>query len=148
MNKIVQVSIDCKPKNRIMCPDCGRAKMLFETEAKAKNFIKFNGDDIHHDGELRVYFCPACGGYHISSKEYKKIYDSNTDKLIAAYKQIKNVPTVQELILINKCFEIIESLKLKDRKKINQELKTVIFSSFTEKIKEKAKLKYYKTYEI
>lgn len=131
-----------------MCPDCGRAKMLFETEAKAKNFIKFNGDDIHHDGELRVYFCPACGGYHISSKEYKKIYDSNTDKLIAAYKQIKNVPTVQELILINKCYEIIESLKLKDRKKINQELKTVIFSSFTEKIKEKAKLKYYKTYGI
>lgn len=138
----------CKPKNRIMCPDCGRAKMLFETEAKAKNFIKFNGDDIHHDGELRVYFCPACGGYHISSKEYKKIYDSNTDKLIAAYKQIKHAPTVQELILINKCFEIIESLKLKDRKKINQELKTVIFSSFTEKIKEKAKFKYYKTYEI
>lgn len=138
----------CKPKNRIMCPDCGRAKMLFETEAKAKNFIKFNGDDIHHDGELRTYFCPACGGYHISSKEYKKSYDTTTDRLISAYKQIKNVPTVQELILINKCFEIIESLKLKDRKKINQELKTVIFSSFTEKIKEKAKLKYYKTYEI
>ena len=138
----------CKPKNRIMCPDCGRAKMLFETEAKAKNFIKFNGDDIHHDGELRVYFCPACGGYHISSKEYKKNYDSNTDKLIAAYKQIKNVPTVQELILINKCYEIIETLNLKDRKKINRELKTDVFSSFTEKIKEKAKLKYYKTYEI
>ena len=138
----------CKPKNRIMCPDCGRAKMLFESEAKAKNFIKFNGDDIHHDGELRVYFCPACGGYHISSKEYKKNYDSNTDKLIAAYKQIKNVPTVQELILINKCYEIIETLNLKDRKKINRELKTDVFSSFTEKIKEKAKLKYYKTYEI
>lgn len=138
----------CKPKNRIMCPDCGRAKMLFETEAKAKNFIKFNGDDIHHDGDLRVYFCPACGGYHISSKEYKKNYDSNTDKLIAAYKQIKNVPTVQELILINKCYEIIETLNLKDRKKINRELKTDVFSSFTKKIKEKAKLKYYKTYEI
>ena len=138
----------CKPKNRIMCPDCGRAKILFETESKAKNFIKFNGNDIHHDGELRVYFCPACGGYHISSKEYKKNYDSNTDKLIAAYKQIKNVPTVQELILINKCYEIIETLNLKDRKKINRELKTDVFSSFTEKIKEKAKLKYYKTYEI
>ena len=28
-------------KNRIMCPECGRAKMLFEAESKAKNFIKF-----------------------------------------------------------------------------------------------------------
>lgn len=138
----------CKPKNRIMCPDCGRAKMLFETEAKAKNFIKFNGDVIYHDGELRVYFCPACGGYHISSKEYKKSYDTTTDRLISAYKQIKNVPTVQELILINKCYEIIESLKLKDRKKINQELKTVIFSTFSNKIKEMAKIKYYKNFNL
>lgn len=138
----------CKPKNRVMCPECGRAKILFDSESKAKNFIKFNGDNIQHNGELRSYFCPACGGYHISSKEYKKSYDTTTDRLISAYKQIKNVPTVQELILINKCYEIIESLKLRDRKKINQELKTVIFSSFTEKIKEKAKLKYYKTYEI
>lgn len=138
----------CKPKNRVMCPECGRAKMLFDSESKAKNFIKFNGDDIHHNGELRVYFCPACGGYHISSKEYKKSYDTTTDRLISAYKQIKNVPTVQELILINKCYEIIETLNLKDRKKINRELKTDIFSSFTEKVKEKAKLKYYKTYEI
>lgn len=29
-----------KPKNRVMCPDCGRSKMLFETETKANNFIK------------------------------------------------------------------------------------------------------------
>lgn len=138
----------CKPKNRIMCPDCGRAKMLFETEAKAKNFIKFNGDDIHHDGELRVYFCPACGGYHISSKEYKKIYDSNTDKLIAAYKQIKHAPTVYEIIMINKCFEIISSFNLNDRKEVNQVLKTDIFSTFSNKIKEMAKIKYYKKFNL
>ena len=29
----------CKPKNRIMCPDCGRQKMLFESEAKANKQI-------------------------------------------------------------------------------------------------------------
>ena len=30
-------------KFRVMCPDIGRQKMLFDTEEKAKNFIKFNG---------------------------------------------------------------------------------------------------------
>lgn len=29
-----------KPKNIVMCPDCGRFKMFFETEAKTMNFIK------------------------------------------------------------------------------------------------------------
>ena len=32
----------CKPKNRVLCPDCGREKMLFETEKKAKLFIEYN----------------------------------------------------------------------------------------------------------
>ena len=42
-------------KNRIMCPECGRTKMLFETESKARNFIKFNGEDFGHENELRPY---------------------------------------------------------------------------------------------
>lgn len=73
-------------KNRVMCADCGRSKMLFETESKAKNFIKWNGDDIDtNGGVLRPYYCPACGGYHISSKPHKKSYDYNTDRLIESY---------------------------------------------------------------
>lgn len=75
----------CKPKNRIMCPDCGRPKILFETEAKAKNFIRYNGVNIQKTGQLRPYYCPACGGYHISSKKHKKSYDNNTTNLIRAY---------------------------------------------------------------
>lgn len=79
-----------KPKHRVMCPDCGRSKMLFESESKARNFIKWNGDDIDtNGGELRTYYCPACGGYHISSKPYKKTYDYNTENLIRAYKSNK-----------------------------------------------------------
>lgn len=71
-----------------MCPECGRSKMLFESEAKANNFIKWNGDDIDtHGGELRPYYCPACGGYHISSKPYKASYDHNTENLIQRYKK-------------------------------------------------------------
>ncbi len=33
-------------KNRIYCMDCGRVKMLFETQKKADTFLKFNSEDI------------------------------------------------------------------------------------------------------
>ena len=79
-----------KPRrNRVMCPDCGRAKMLFESESKAENFIKWNGDDIdtHGDG-LRAYYCPACCGWHITHKKHRKSYDHRTDELIEAYNRL------------------------------------------------------------
>ena len=77
-----------KPKSRVMCPECGRMKILFETEKKAENFIKWNGDDIDtHGGELRPYYCPACMGYHISSKPFKYGYTHTTDDLIKRYKK-------------------------------------------------------------
>jgi len=78
-----------KPKNnRVWCPECGRPKMLFESESKANNFIKWNGEDIDtNGGKLRPYYCPACGGYHISSKPYKASYDHSTDALIRRYKK-------------------------------------------------------------
>ena len=71
-----------------MCPECFRQKMLFETKEQANNFIKWNGDDIDtHGGVLRSYFCPACGGWHITSKPYKKAYDYNTQNLINRYEK-------------------------------------------------------------
>ena len=84
-----------KPKNnKPFCHDCGRPKMFFETEKKAQNFIKFNGQDILRDGQtidqLRVYYCPSCCGYHISSKPFKKTYEHNTERLINAYNIQKN----------------------------------------------------------
>ena len=81
-----------KPKNRVMCADCGRLKMLFETEKKALNFIKYNGEEITDNTErLRVYFCPSCGGYHITSKPYNKSYDYHTKGLIDAFKRQQRV---------------------------------------------------------
>ncbi len=78
-----------KPKNnRVMCPECFRQKMLFETQKQADNFIKWNGEDIDtNGGELRSYYCPACGGYHISSKPYRKVYEHNTENLIKRYEK-------------------------------------------------------------
>lgn len=33
-------------KNRVYCRDCGRVKMLFETEKQADTFIRFNREEI------------------------------------------------------------------------------------------------------
>ena len=72
-----------------MCPDCQKAKMLFESEKKAKNFIKWNGENIDtHGGELRPYYCPACCGWHITHKPHNEVYDHMTDNLIGAYKRL------------------------------------------------------------
>lgn len=74
-----------------MCPECFKQKMLFDTQKEADNFIKWNGDEIDTGGgELRSYFCPACGGYHISSKPYKPSYDHNTENLIKRYEKSTN----------------------------------------------------------
>ena len=74
-----------KPKNRIMCPDCGKQKILFESESKANNFIKWNKDDIENGDKLRVYYCSACCGWHISHQKYHKDMEGRTDKMIKAY---------------------------------------------------------------
>ena len=61
--------------------------MLFETEAKAQRFIDFNKDTIKHGDKLRVYYCEACGGFHITHLQYSKKFEGKTDRLIAAYQR-------------------------------------------------------------
>ena len=64
-----------KPKRRIYCPDCGKPKMLFETERKAQDFIRWNSDDMGaHGDELRAYYCPSCCGWHVSHKKHREDY--------------------------------------------------------------------------
>ena len=76
-------------KNRFLCPDSGRVKMLFESKAKAQRFIDFNGQGIKHGERLRPYFCPACCGWHISHMDYKADYEGRTDRLINEYHKKK-----------------------------------------------------------
>ena len=72
-----------------MCPDCGKQKMLFETEKKAQGFIKWNAEDIPNGEYLRAYYCPSCCGWHISHKQYQEDYDNRTDRLLGAYERSK-----------------------------------------------------------
>lgn len=79
-------------KNRVYCYDCGRNKMLFESEKKALNFIKFNGDNIEEESgkkPLRAYFCQSCCGWHITSKGDKTYKVTPTDKIIDLYNKEK-----------------------------------------------------------
>lgn len=72
-------------KKRIFCPDCGKPKILFETEKEANTFIKFNSEEIEHGEKLRPYYCPACCGYHISHKKHYKGFDNRTEEMIEDY---------------------------------------------------------------
>lgn len=112
-------------KCRVMCPDIGRQKMLFETEAKAKNFIKFNGEELTDDtSKLRVYWCDACGGYHISSHELKKSDDGRrTKNLIKAYKKQNGTSEVNDIIEAGEFYQ-----QIPDSVTNNKELKKWVHS--------------------
>ena len=94
-------------KNKYYCTDCGRTKMLFETEKKADNFIAFNQEKISKESEYapqRSYFCLFCGGWHITSikEEFGK---SKNEKLLEQL-LIENTTSVEpEIKSINNYVE-------------------------------------------
>ena len=60
--------------------------MLFETERKANDFIRWNADSMEYGSDtLRAYYCPSCCGWHISHHEHQERYEQQTDRLIDAY---------------------------------------------------------------
>ncbi|MBR5607605.1 MAG: hypothetical protein IKW44_04375 [Bacteroidaceae bacterium] len=64
-------------KNKIYCNDIKRIKMLFPTKEKADNFIKFNAEEIAENNKnvpTRSYYCPSCGGWHVTHIADKERY--------------------------------------------------------------------------
>ena len=114
-----------KPKNRVMCPDCGRPKMLFESEKKAQNFLKFNMDAVNPKGDrtMRVYYCPACCGYHISSHEYKGD-NMKTDRLIEKYKEETSSSDVFRIQALKLCDELVK-MTFNSKSELNRYLKSL-----------------------
>ncbi|WP_031541485.1 MULTISPECIES: hypothetical protein [unclassified Bacteroides] len=64
-----------KPKRNIFfCSGAGKYKMLFESQSKADNFIRFNSQEILEEKgktPIRSYYCEICGGYHVTSNSSK-----------------------------------------------------------------------------
>ena len=79
-----------KPKNRVFCPDCGRQKMVFESERKAQDFIRWNSGEIPGGNRLHPYYCKACCGWHISHVEHREEYDSRMDERLSVYRESKS----------------------------------------------------------
>lgn len=99
-------------KNKIFCKDCGRHKMIFETEKKAETFIKFNSEDIESESgysPTRSYFCIYCGGYHVTSKTEVMNIKSKTERIVDTYIQNKEKRAIQ---IVNNA-ETRKNLKLK-----------------------------------
>lgn len=63
-----------KPQHRIVCRACNRLKILFLTEDKALNFIRWNAEEIKKQtgrAPIRAYYCEKCGGWHVTSQPKK-----------------------------------------------------------------------------
>jgi hypothetical protein len=80
-------------KNKVFCKNCDRTKILFETEKKAENFIKFNKEEIEAEAGYspqRSYYCLFCGGWHTTSlKENRGA--SKKEKMFEQLMQVKHV---------------------------------------------------------
>lgn len=50
--------------------------MVFESQAKADNFIRYNREDIEEENgraPVRSYYCKLCAGWHVTSKASKAV---------------------------------------------------------------------------
>lgn len=61
-------------KSRVFCPSARKQKIKFDSEEAAKRFINWNGKEILEENGYaprRAYYCPACGGWHVTSSSRK-----------------------------------------------------------------------------
>lgn len=85
-----------KPKMRFFCSLSNRHKMIFKSESKAMNFIRYNGDEIATETgkkPIRHYYCRHCCGYHVTSRDNRKINPNTT---------VSNIPCEQEFFSYSK----------------------------------------------
>lgn len=81
-----------KPKHQIFCPDAGKPKLLFESESKALNYIKFNAEEIEANNGFapcRAYFCQCCAGWHVTHNKGYTSGRASTDAVVRKYHEQK-----------------------------------------------------------
>jgi len=77
-------------RNLIFCPECHRSKMLFQSEKKALNCIRFNAEEIARSNPRgiapkRVYYCIACGGWHLTSMSANPNSRTCSENVLSTY---------------------------------------------------------------
>lgn len=101
-------------KNRIFCIECGKPKMLFESESKAMNFIKFNSMEIEQTNgraPVRAYYCSMCGGWHVTSQ---KVARANASSRISRMLDEKDKAEAWYNMLNAKLEEMIALIQIED----------------------------------
>lgn len=82
------------PKNRVLCAECGRQKILFESESKANRYIEYNARHVVNkqgNQPTRAYYCESCGGWHVTHHPEPLNFDKTpTERLIEAYRSDLN----------------------------------------------------------
>lgn len=78
-------------KNRVFCNECRRTKMLFESENKALNFLRFNAGNFEGTSPTRVYYCSACFGWHVTSREGESYINPLTDIVVDQFYKTKKL---------------------------------------------------------
>lgn len=59
-------------RNIVYCAESRKNKILFESEKKANDFIRYNSETIENENgyaPVRAYYCEICGGWHLTSLE-------------------------------------------------------------------------------
>lgn len=87
-------------KNHYFCPLCSRTKMLFQTEAKANNFLRYNAEEIFEETgkkPIRAYYCMACCGWHVTSKEHVSGYAKRCESLILNFYAVQRKKNYRRL---------------------------------------------------
>ena len=105
-------------RNKIFCYGCRKQKMLFETQAKADNFIRYNSEGILEENgkaPVRSYYCEMCGGYHVTSNPSAEVGEQLNQRdrqlihnITAYQKEIKEVKALRALL--SKRLERIKAL--------------------------------------
>ena len=116
-------------RSLVYCLETRRQKILFKSESKADNFIRFNADEIRENSgyaPVRSYYCISCGGWHVTHlpefRREKTISEIMTDKMneaienrkkarMAVSQQRKEIKRRNALIIddIKSSFETIRS---------------------------------------
>ena len=104
--------------NRVYCIGCKHPKMLFETQTKADNFIKFNRDEIASSSDKvpsRSYYCSFCCGWHVTSVEDEGKAEANDKRDEHTWNQIislrrKKMPMTEEGQKLSEMLVVTQSL--------------------------------------
>lgn len=103
-------------RNKVFCQACKHTKILFDSQSKADNFIKFNSEEIIEENgkaPVRSYFCPFCSGWHVtslSSLETGANLDSRDQRIIKKIMIDDNELSKikDDLVELEKCVQLLD----------------------------------------